>query len=356
MTTTRVRRLAAGILLFALSQIAGAQDAPRPQLFGIPGHGSLALNIPAGWRVQSQSLANPPSVVLQLVPASGNAFGIQITSIWIDPARGVTPTPESVRARAQKVASELLSKAVEKEIVVADLRGKDAFGAYFTLTGRDAPDGIGEYRYVTQGTVVTGELITVFTVLQRESVPADREQALRLFAEASHSKTEATAAQSSAIQITERNQRIELTVEQSKLVMSVPKGGLVRAQNPFGGSADSPRYFYLVDVGSGLSISGWFEPSQRFRGAAQVWEEDSKAAAKRGFEPQDAVFSKVGDWEVATYETQNPVGNHSHVRAHLSKAGTWIDVHASIVGSSPPAELRSRLAALMNAIEVREKN
>jgi hypothetical protein len=358
MKTGLERLLALGIVVCALSTPCGAQETTKPRQFTVSGHGSLQLNVPLGWRLQDRSLEKPPSVLLRLRPASGDAFYVQVTSVWIDPAKQPSLAPEQVKERVQTTAKDLLKRSVEKEATILELRGKEAYGYYFSLTDQGSASGPQDYKYITQGTAVMGELVTVFTILQREPALPDREQALRIFADAVHSKAEPAAAGSSAdatIRIRELEQVFELSVPVSRLVVTIPKAGLVRTKNPLGGSADHPRFFYFVGGANLTFISGWIEPAQRFSGIEKFWENETSGWKRQGLPaPVDVSFVKVDNWDVIIYDMPSPVGNNSHVRAHRVQAGTWIDMHISTIQKSS-TESRSKLLALLQTIEVRER-
>ena len=159
----------------------------REQRFSVPGHGSLLLSAPKEWRVETRLLQVPPSVSLRFRPPSGDAFSIQVTSVWLDPARRPDVTPDSMKKQVQTSAEASLPKAVEKKVAVVKLRGKHAIGYYFSLTDQGRSAGPRNYKYMTQGSFLTGPLLTVFTVLRRNPRGAEKEQALRAFANAFYS-------------------------------------------------------------------------------------------------------------------------------------------------------------------------
>jgi hypothetical protein len=224
--------------LFGLLAGAAAQEATQAQRYFSPGHGSLLLNVPRAWMALGKPLENPPSVALRFSPAEGTGFSVQFTSVWLEPDKLAGFTPESIRSKTQDSAKELLPESEEKEAAAVELRGAHSIGYYYSLTSRGAPSGPEDYKYMTQGTVRTGEIVTVFTILHRDPAVPEKAQALRMFAEATYSKEPAV---STALQIRESAQGYELTVPAGRLVMTVPKGGLTRANNPFGGASPITR-------------------------------------------------------------------------------------------------------------------
>src|SRR5882672_8847903 len=112
-------------LLAVLLTSGSALAQPAPRQFAIPGHGSLELNVPVGWRVADKSLADPPAVAIGMRPTSGDAFNLQITSVRLDPAKMAGTTPPSMKERTQGLAKKLLATSVETTAEVLELRGKN---------------------------------------------------------------------------------------------------------------------------------------------------------------------------------------------------------------------------------------
>ena len=136
-----------------------------------------------------------------------------------------------------------------------------------------------------------------------------------------------------------------LTLPVSRLVVTIPKGGLVIATNTRGGSADSPRYFYFEDKALHLLISGWFESDEGYPGIKQFWANETAEWKRSGLPPpRDVTFVQLGDWNAIIYDEDIPIGKNSHIRAHWLQAGTWIDIHLSLTADLPQKEIRAKAA------------
>lgn len=156
-----------------------------------------------------------------------------------------------------------------------------------------------------------------------------------------------------SIVIVERPAVFELSVPVSRLVMTIPKAGLVRTEAD---ASSSRRYFKLVDAERHLIVSGWFEPAEEFQELETMWKGETAAWARKGIPaPENVVFKKVGRWSAIAYTTPTPSGNHAHLRAHWVEAGTWIDVHLSTATDAPPAENAALLETFLGRIAVAEK-
>jgi hypothetical protein len=183
-----ISRLMLLAAVLAMSSAALAQ--PAAQRFPVPGHGALLINVPVAWRVASKSSTNPPAVAFNLLPASGDGYNLQMTAIWLEPAKRAEMTPEAIKDRVQSTSKELLKQAVEKDAPLTELHGKQARGYYFTLTDRESQNTGMDYKHIAEGTVMVGEVVLVFTFLHREPGIAAKQQALQVVREAKYSMEE----------------------------------------------------------------------------------------------------------------------------------------------------------------------
>ena len=360
MSTTTCRWFSALVLLL----LAGLALAQEPRRFGVPGHGNLVLNVPAGWRVIDSSVAQPPSAIIRMRPPEGDRFYLQVTAIRLDPAKIAEITPEVIRERMRNVAKKVFTSAVESDVQLVDLRGNQAYGSHFSVTDAKSKNTAGDYKYVTQGFIVSGELITNFTFLHREQPEPDRERVLQMFADAIHAKDEPSAGPAirpDALQVTESGSSFVLSVPISRLVMTIPSAGMTRMPSFAGGASSHPRYFNF-NAGT-LNLSGWFEPAGGYKGIQDFWANESAGWKRRGIgEPSGVEFSKEQGWDVVLYEMSAPAGVtmpagavNTHLRAHWVQSGTWIDLHLSTIGRTTAAENRATLLAMLRTIAVTEK-
>ena len=148
-----------------------------------------------------------------------------------------------------------------------------------------------------------------------------------------------------------------LQVPVSKLQMVIPDAGLKQEATDVGGSTSSPRYYNFSDRSRGLVISGWFESADQFPGIATFWENEQASWKKNGLpEARNVAMGTLGDWQAIFYDLKLPAGSNHHLRAHLVKAGTWIDLHISVAGSGADAPNRATLESILKSISVREKS
>ncbi len=119
------------------------------------------------------------------------------------------------------------------------------------------------------------------------------------------------------IAVVELADSYELTVPVSRLLMSIPKEGLVQVPDNREGSTASKRYFYLEDKQKHLILSGWFEAQEEFRGIEKFWASEIGAWKQKKIPlPEETAFKKIGNWDAVVYQMHRAAGSNPHIRAH----------------------------------------
>jgi hypothetical protein len=119
-----------------------------------------------------------------LRPITGNRFEILITPIWVAKKEGLKD--EAIKELVQKSAERVKPQAVEKTLRLVGLQGTSSKGYHFFVTDK-APKPE-EYKYMTQGALVIGELIVTFTILTNGNHEEVAKEALTMLREACHLK------------------------------------------------------------------------------------------------------------------------------------------------------------------------
>ena len=162
-------RTIGAIVLGGLLAVSVALAAPAPVHILVPGRGEVALLVPSGWGQSRDSGAPGGAPTLSLAPQSGPTFSVMVTVFPAGVHEGaIDPTP--IRAFVGEAAKEAQSQAVEKKLLVLELKGSGGRGFYFTATDRaPAP---GEWKYLTQGAIGIGSAMLVFTILTNDGQEA----------------------------------------------------------------------------------------------------------------------------------------------------------------------------------------
>ena len=173
------------VLSLLLAAGAAAQSSVRVlHEYEVPDHGKFVVEVPQDWQQASRPLAGPPSVQLRFSSGEADRFRIQATAIWLDAEGRAKATPADLQETLRASAVEPLKESVETEVTLRELKGDGTQGYWFGLTDREVPAG--EYKYLIQGIQLTGELLTVYTILYHDADLPEKQAMLDLFAGARH--------------------------------------------------------------------------------------------------------------------------------------------------------------------------
>ena len=330
--------MAAGFVT-CLIDTACAQS--QPQRYGVPGHGSLVLEVPKEWRVTSQPLNDPASVILRFRPASGEAFYVQVTTIWLDGAKLAKKTPEQLKADVRSSADNPLKQAVEKEVRIDELRGAQVLGYHYSLTDR-APKP-GEHKNMTQGMFLSGELLTIFTIHDNDPAVGDRSRVLQMLASASHSSaagpTKAAATRTEIFLFDMKKERIRVRVP------DIPQ----MQMGPHPNAGTQPHLLYMGSGPDGYTISVLMPTADKGMTSRDCAKSSYRALASRyGLDPKHVVSHQA---DQATFVMLFPVrtAEFTQFNAYLLSGyrGTHcLEVHISkLLKTSSQEALTQQLAS-----------
>ena len=173
------------VLSLFLATGAVAQSSVRViHEYEVPGHGKFVIEVPEDWQQANRPLAEPPSVQIRVSSGETDRFRIQATAIWLDEDARAKATTADLQETLRASAVEPLKESVETEVTLQELKGDSTQGYWFGLTDREVPAG--EYKYLIQGIQLTGELLTVYTVLYHDADLPEKQAILDMFAGARH--------------------------------------------------------------------------------------------------------------------------------------------------------------------------
>jgi len=155
--------------------------------------------------------------------------------------------------------------------------------------------------------------------------------------------------------ITATDDSLKLSVPVSRLALVLPRGELASVDEVRTGASASSRYFQFRDPKLGLIVSGWFESSESYPGFGEFWEAEFTAMKKSGLTPMSPEVVEAGNWLTVAFELSAPGGINTHLRAHLVRAGTWIDLHISVTTEKPVEDAREEALAFLNSVAVTER-
>jgi hypothetical protein len=175
--------ICASFLIAVTSPFAEETDS---RSYSLPDHGSLQLQVPPLWVDQLRQPAGqlPPTITFS--QKSGNSFRILMTPLWAANKESVLPDGDKLRHMVHESADQTRAQAVERSIDVVEIIGTSGVGFYFSAT--DQAPKPGEYKYMTQGIIRIGELMTTFTILTNEGQGDIASKALMMLKTAKHNK------------------------------------------------------------------------------------------------------------------------------------------------------------------------
>ena len=217
-------------LTFVLTARANADDSEL-RTYPVADRGDLEIRVSKTWQGVLEKNKNNIPITIKFSANVGPAFELYITPVWVSSPEMHLPSDEETRKLVEKIAKEQQSQSSEKNLQVLQMVGTAAAGYYFSATDR-APKK-GEFRYLTQGNILSGELMMVFTALSNDESHSIDQEVLEAMKSAVFHQNPATAittikssSHSDAIQIGRDSNDLILTVPVSRIIMRIPKGNL----------------------------------------------------------------------------------------------------------------------------------
>jgi len=170
----------ASLIALLLLGVAQAKDYP------VPDKSTLQLGLPASWKdeVREGERGFPPTIVF--TPRQGAPFQVLVTPISRPRPDVPVPTGEQIRDSVQRVGDQMKTQTVEKELPVIELKGAGGPGYYFSAT--DKAPAPGEFKYLTQGMLLVGELAVTFSILTNDGQEKVRDDALAMLKNAAQKR------------------------------------------------------------------------------------------------------------------------------------------------------------------------
>ena len=178
-------------LLVSLATAATALAAEGgKKAFTLPDNSKLEFSVPVGWKDEVKttqgSKASPGSApsTVALTPSEGAPFEVHVTPVAHLQQGASADTVIRMRHSVQQGADKVKPTAMEPYLPVEQLTGAPGPGYYFSAT--DPAPKPGEFKYLTQGMLLVGDVVVAFSILTNDAQERVREQALAMLKSASH--------------------------------------------------------------------------------------------------------------------------------------------------------------------------
>lgn len=171
------------LLSFAIATAAVAADGEK-KAFPLPDKSSLELTIPAGWQDETKANPGAAAATLALTPREGPPFQVVMTPIARQRPGTSADTAIRMRQSVQDAADKVKPSAVEPILTAEALTGAPGPGYYFSATDREPKPG--EFKYLTQGMLLVGDVVVSFAILTNDGQEKVKDEALAMLKRASH--------------------------------------------------------------------------------------------------------------------------------------------------------------------------
>jgi hypothetical protein len=169
-------RYLAWVVLF-LASTAVAADGEK-KAFALPDSSKLELTIPAGWKDE------PKEKSIALTPRDGPPFQVVVTPVGRQRPGTSADTVIGMRQSVQNAADKVKPRAAEPILTAEALTGAPGPGFYFSATDREPKPS--EFKYLTQGMLLVGDVIVSFSILTNDGQEKAKDEALAMLKSASH--------------------------------------------------------------------------------------------------------------------------------------------------------------------------
>jgi len=173
--------LATVVAIGLTTSFAATSQTPSTRTYTTPNHGRLELVVPKAWK---DSISQPPGDLpptITFSPAQGSNFKFLVTPVWSVTSEHSFNSSEKIRALLESRGQKLLAQAVEKRVVLNELKGPTTAGYFFTLTDRSYDStNSDDYKYATQGAIAAGNLLVTFTFLTNKKDAPELQRALEV--------------------------------------------------------------------------------------------------------------------------------------------------------------------------------
>lgn len=177
-------------LLVSLATAATAIGAEgEKKVFALPDNSKLELSIPAGWKDEVKTTQAPKAkqgsapITVALTPREGAPFEVHVRPVARQRQGASADTAIQMRHNVQQGADKVKPTAMEHYLPVDQLTGAPGPGYYFSATDREPKPG--EFKYLTQGMLLVGDVVVAFSILTNDGQEKVREQALAMLKSAS---------------------------------------------------------------------------------------------------------------------------------------------------------------------------
>jgi hypothetical protein len=168
-------------LALATGAIAADGEAKK---YPLPNNTTLELTVPPAWQDEAKAKEGNNPAAIFFTPRQGAPFKVFV--IPIGTANPGTDTAIQMRAAVQQQADKVKPQAAEPILTAEEFKGAPGQGYFFSAT--DPAPKPNEFKFLSQGMLLVGEVVLGFGVLTNDGQESVKEQAFSMLKSAKHVK------------------------------------------------------------------------------------------------------------------------------------------------------------------------
>ena len=302
------------LLLVVIPEIEASNT--RVKQFSLPGHGHIELPVPKGWYSKIQQPPNqlPPTITFS---PKDQSFQVLLTPIWSGQNIQL-PSKTKLKEMVIGASKKIKEQSIEKKLIIKNLNGKHAKGYYYSAT--DKEDKPNEYRYITQGMMLTGKLMFTFTILTHDISKKMVTPVLNMLGNARHITDSNTG-----------NGYTRIFVPQLEWQLQYPSAGWELVQKK-SRPDQTAFYYHLSHKSKALNFSVYLDKTEKCK-TPVACRDMSWSIPNPSYKGAKGVKKTiVNGFGVIQFYIDQPMGHpaiQSNILAHSYRDDYWIDIHLS---------------------------
>lgn len=156
-----------------------AEGRAVPKTLSWSGGRQIVLLLPPAWDAKSER-GPKGSLGIRIKPRAGRTFSFVIDAIPLTPAERIRLSGEGLRELVENDARRILPDAMENSARLERVLGDAGHGYLYSLTDKRPTLPSGEYRYMTAGAYLSGDLLFIPSIMHNDTSGAVKDQMLKV--------------------------------------------------------------------------------------------------------------------------------------------------------------------------------
>lgn len=156
-----------------------AKGPSTPRVLSWSGGRQVVLMLPPAWEAETER-GPKGSLGIRFKPRSGTSFSFVIDAIPLTPAEQTRVSGVGLRRLVENDAERMLPDARENSVRLERVLGNAGQGFVYSITDARPRLPSGEYRYMTAGAYLAGDLLLIPSIMHNDTSGAVRNQMLEV--------------------------------------------------------------------------------------------------------------------------------------------------------------------------------